>query len=147
MTPDGRKQTVCLERYAIQVERELWPTPNARVKGGGEYQDPAKIAARWAKGRQRNLSEAVQMFPTPTRSMHKGSSAMTRSSGASRLNDRLDYAVEQGNIKDWTVEPAVGRVAHGVPDRVGQLRAYGNAVVPQIPELIGRAILASLEAA
>jgi DNA (cytosine-5)-methyltransferase 1 len=41
----------------------------------------------------------------------------------------------------------VGRVAHGVPDRVGQLRAYGNAVVPQIPELIGRAILASLQQA
>ena len=50
-----------------------------------------------------------------------------------------------GEHQDWTAEPAVGRVAHGVPDRVGQLRAYGNAVVPQIPELIGRAILASLE--
>lgn len=46
---------------------------------------------------------------------------------------------------DW--ERGVPRVAHGVPDRVGQLRAYGNAVVPQIPELIGRAILASLEQA
>jgi DNA (cytosine-5)-methyltransferase 1 len=48
-----------------------------------------------------------------------------------------------GQHHDWTVEPSVGRVAHGVPDRVGQLRAYGNAVVPQIPELIGRAILAA----
>jgi len=52
-----------------------------------------------------------------------------------------------GGDHDWSVEPAVGRVAHGVPDRVGQLRAYGNAVVPQIPELIGRAILAAQEAA
>lgn len=45
----------------------------------------------------------------------------------------------------WRTEPDVGRVAHGVPDRVGQLKAYGNAVVPQIPELIGNAILASLQ--
>ena len=35
-------------------------------------------------------------------------------------------------------------ISDGVSDRVGQLKAYGNAVVPQIPELIGRAILASL---
>jgi DNA (cytosine-5)-methyltransferase 1 len=44
----------------------------------------------------------------------------------------------------WKVEPEVGRVANGVPGRVDRLKQLGNAVVPQIPELIGRAILASL---
>ena len=44
---------------------------------------------------------------------------------------------------EWLAEPDVGRVAHGVPARVDRLRALGNAVVPQIPEIIGRAILAS----
>ena len=34
-------------------------------------------------------------------------------------------------------------ISDGVSDRMGQLKAYGNAVVPQIPELIGRAILAA----
>jgi len=43
----------------------------------------------------------------------------------------------------WATEPDVGRVAHGVPKRVDRLRAVGNAVVPQVVELIGRAILAS----
>ena len=38
----------------------------------------------------------------------------------------------------WAVEPDVGRVAHGVPDRTHRLRALGNAVVPQVAELIGR---------
>ena len=46
----------------------------------------------------------------------------------------------------WAVEPDVGRVANGVPDRAHRLKALGNAVVPQIPELIGNAILASLTA-
>ena len=41
----------------------------------------------------------------------------------------------------WRTEPDVGRVANGVPDRAHRLAALGNAVVPQIPELIGRAIL------
>jgi DNA (cytosine-5)-methyltransferase 1 len=41
----------------------------------------------------------------------------------------------------WLTEPDVGRVAHGVPSRVDRLRGLGNAVVPQIPELIGRAIM------
>lgn len=31
----------------------------------------------------------------------------------------------------WAVEPDVGRVAHGVPDRVDRLKCLGNAVVPQ----------------
>lgn len=44
----------------------------------------------------------------------------------------------------WAVEPDVGRVAYGISNRVDRLKALGNAVVPQIPELIGRAILASL---
>lgn len=46
----------------------------------------------------------------------------------------------------WPPEPAVGRVADGVSGRVDRLRSLGNAVVPQIPEMIGRAILA-MEAA
>ena len=43
----------------------------------------------------------------------------------------------------WSVEPDIRRVAHGVPARVDRLRSLGNAVVPQIPEMIGRAILAA----
>jgi len=44
----------------------------------------------------------------------------------------------QGRI--WETEPDVGRVANGVPNRSHRLKCLGNAVVPQIPELIGRAI-------
>jgi DNA (cytosine-5)-methyltransferase 1 len=43
----------------------------------------------------------------------------------------------------WAVEPDVGRVAHGIPDRVDRLHALGNAVVPQIPEYLGRIVLAA----
>ena len=42
---------------------------------------------------------------------------------------------------EWPIEPDVGRVAYGVPNRTHRLKQLGNAVVPQIPELIGRAIM------
>jgi DNA (cytosine-5)-methyltransferase 1 len=41
----------------------------------------------------------------------------------------------------WLVEPDVGRVAHGISARVDRLRSLGNAIVPQIAEIIGRAIM------
>ena len=46
-----------------------------------------------------------------------------------------------GGPKFWLPEPGVGRVAHGVPRRVDRLKALGNAVVPQVVEQIGKAIL------
>lgn len=46
---------------------------------------------------------------------------------------------------EWSTEPAVGRVANGVPNRVDRLKGLGNAVVPKIPEIIGRAIIAATQ--
>jgi DNA (cytosine-5)-methyltransferase 1 len=43
----------------------------------------------------------------------------------------------------WAIEPDVGRVADGIPNRVHRLRGLGNAVVPQVAEYIGRQIVAS----
>lgn len=43
----------------------------------------------------------------------------------------------------WTVEPDVGRVASRIPSRVDRLRGLGNAVVPQVAEMIGRQIMAN----
>jgi len=41
----------------------------------------------------------------------------------------------------WHPESEICRVANGVSGRVDRIKQLGNAVVPQIPELIGRAIL------
>ena len=46
----------------------------------------------------------------------------------------------------WTVEPDVGRVAHGIPDRVDRLKALGNSLVPHIPYCIALSILEALDA-
>jgi DNA (cytosine-5)-methyltransferase 1 len=45
----------------------------------------------------------------------------------------------------WVTEPAVGRVAHGIPKRVDRLRGLGNAIVPQIAMRIGLTIKQTIE--
>jgi DNA (cytosine-5)-methyltransferase 1 len=50
---------------------------------------------------------------------------------------------ENANIigaSGWQTEPSLGRVANGIPNQSHRLKCLGNAVVPPIPELIGRAI-------
>ncbi len=42
----------------------------------------------------------------------------------------------------WLPEPNVGRVAHGVPNRVDRIRSLGNAVVPQLVQRIGELVYA-----
>jgi DNA (cytosine-5)-methyltransferase 1 len=41
----------------------------------------------------------------------------------------------------WDPDTDVLRVANGIPNRVDRIKQIGNSVVPQIPELIGQAIL------
>lgn len=59
----------------------------------------------------------------------------------------IGAAISRQECRPWPDEPAVSRVAYGVPRQSQRRAALGNSVVPQIPELIGRAILAAEEAA
>lgn len=96
-TADGGKLTISLECYVRQVERQLWPTPTVH----GNYN--RKGASPKAGD---GLATAVQTFPTPTVAMHRGSSpgALTRRSGRSRENDRLDYTIER-DIRHGRLNP------------------------------------------
>jgi DNA (cytosine-5)-methyltransferase 1 len=47
---------------------------------------------------------------------------------------------ERPDGQNWKPEPAVGRVANGIPRRVDRLKGLGNAIVPQIAMRIGMTI-------
>ena len=53
-----------------------------------------------------------------------------------------DYGTP-GDVRSgwWQAQPPVGAVADGIPGRVARLKALGNAVVPQVAELVGRRAL------
>lgn len=54
---------------------------------------------------------------------------------------RRDEGRAVAEFRGWATEPNVGRVAHGVRSRVDRLKCLGNAVVPQVVQVIGEAIL------
>ncbi len=58
---------------------------------------------------------------------------------------RSKVANAAGGRFGWPSEPGVSRVANGVPNIVDRRGTLGNAVIPQIPEMIGRAIMEAAE--
>ena len=77
---------------------------------------------------------------------HRGPGWVGRWLGGAEEARRHGWRGEpQGDVQLWP-EPALDRVAYGVPGGVDGCRKLGNAVIPQIPELLGRAILATYNA-
>lgn len=71
---------------------------------------------------------------------------ITRRNATKRCENgvRFEMGTESRSVPGrWLDQPDVERVVDGVSDWPHRLAACGNAVVPQIPELIGRAILTS----
>ena len=68
-----------------------------------------------------------------------------RKTGCKNAKDVGQSSRGEETLGWWDVEPDVGRVAHGVPQRVDRLKCLGNSVVPQIPFLIGLAIKETIE--
>ena len=59
-----------------------------------------------------------------------------------RFASRIQSELSKASGDYWRQNtPSPIRVVDGVPNRVDRLKQLGNAVVPQIPELIGRAII------
>ena len=89
-------------------------------------------ASEVARGRYSDRSGVVTDVPDAVRQGLQGQRDL-----AGRIGAQLDHARDD---RWWATEPDVGRVAHGVPARVDRLRCLGNAIVPQVAEVLFRAI-------
>ena len=81
---------------------------------------------------------------------HEGRQTLDGSVGRGGADCRPSPTDGQWRDADWLfcrdgkwrpVEPGAFPLAHGAPARVGRLRAYGNAIVPQVAEAFVRAYL------
>jgi hypothetical protein len=76
------------------------------------------------------------LWPTPSANDWKG---WSHGHNRADTDDRLDYKIERQAAEllsppptQWPAEPALGRVAHGIPNRSHRLKGLGNAIVPQV---------------
>jgi len=100
-----------------------------RKDGGGE------ISESGSSGCSHNLADTI-------RERQQGPGEYVKPLLAEALGHWKAINAESGCISGiWAFEPQLGRVANGIPHRAHRLKGLGNAVVPQIPELIGRAIM------
>lgn len=94
-------------------------------------------------GRQNHKTERPQDTDSFTGSSknaaYSNSTQCQRDSSAIRA--RAEYS-DPCSTSRWEPEPSVGRVAHGVPNRSHRLKQLGNAVVPQVVQVIGEMIMA-----
>ena len=112
--------TVIGELAAIGYDAE-WRIVSAASVGANHRRDRIFIVAYPNGGRQQEREPEGQ---PPTRACF---------SGAGIGREPFDW---------WQVKPGMGRVANGIPARVDRLRGLGNAVVPQVAEVIGRLVVA-----
>lgn len=103
------------------------PIDELRAKSGGSSEASETVANSTSK-RQQGQGQPFK----PKRSKKKE-------------NRKANIALTSGKGCAWPVEPSVGRVVNGLPDVSHEIGSLGNAVVPQIPEIIGGAILQSLD--
>lgn len=92
----------------------------------------------------RHIRDRVWIVAYPERNCLQGWSHFTEAWCSQSREEQLAGLVQPSA---WpTVSSARDRgTGHGVPDGTHRNKSIGNAVVPQIPELIGRAILAAEE--
>jgi hypothetical protein len=102
---------------------ETWPR-SGMMRNGTAYRLPTLVPDNFATG--------CGLWPTPNSTAFKGGRTSPR---------RGVPNPERNNWQDWC------SLVHGVPRGIHRNKQIGNAVNPQVVELIGRAILQSMEAA
>lgn len=146
---------------APHLRRRLWIVAYPQREGELQPQGCERQERRWVGHRSQSLAD-TSGSGLAQRVLLRGISADASRADARKatfLGSEVPDATRElphrsGRARDWWTEPTdgswwftepgVGRVAHGVPSRVDRLKGLGNAVVPQIPELIARRLYSIL---
>ena len=127
-----------------------WHCIPAAAVGAPHIRDRVFVLAyaKFIKGGERHNSAMQRRRQEQTEQAWRGScSKLSDTNGKDAQGQRQESVGIKSQQRDasheswWATEPAVGRVANGVPDRVDRVRGLGNAVVPQVAEYVGRRVV------
>ena len=138
--PDGTDSTVPQQESETKMES----LENTRQSSGGIE------SSRNTKSSRRGTFETAERSTHTNKITRSSERAETLANANSDREKRNQSKNSQGSRSEqnnwWDIEPDVGRVADGVPDRTHRLKALGNAVVPQIPYYLAQSILEVMDA-
>lgn len=129
------RQTECGERLESRCS-DVAHASRLHSNGSGEYsqqserQEPQLGDSRGSDNVAHSNSAGLQ----------GRQNARDTSQSRAQRDKQSSRCSERPNGQNWLPEPAVGRVANGIPRRVDRLRGLGNAIVPQIAMRIGMTI-------
>jgi len=97
-----------------------------------------------------DVADAEGLGPQERERQDRQTDARGRSQGRlDPLRDRSFWSdaiwVEGSDRKARRLKPGLPLLAHGVPGRVGRLRAYGNAIVPPLAAEVVKALMETLD--
>ena len=139
----GGLETVLADLIALGYESE-WLCIRASDCGANHHRDRWFLLANsQSSGDRRDARElqgedeqkAAQRQEERVCKSHDASEVLADTDGAQRQRNQCTKRIESehsdiGGSGWWEVEPELGRVADGIPNRVEQLKGYGNAQVP-----------------
>ena len=119
----------------------MWPTP--RTPSGGPDNSAKRLRPSGHRGTTNLLGSVLananseRIFPAKI--------PRDNEKDEKKSNDKFARGCSpaygrQGLQTNWATEPGLGRVAHGISNRVDRLKGLGNAIVPQVAYEILKAI-------
>jgi DNA (cytosine-5)-methyltransferase 1 len=131
------QEDVANTNESISRERQIFGNPNDKGRGASETRRES-LQPEDRQTRTDNLGSGSEVMANTNSERQQ---EQCRPKSIQEEGNELECSSSQSGGNFWDIEPDVGRVVNGLPGRVHRLKGLGNAIVPQIAEEIGRAIM------
>jgi DNA (cytosine-5)-methyltransferase 1 len=122
--------------YARQIREEISRKDAIRNARGGGF----GRSSRWRDGKKFENGHMGMEEKDVSDSDSAGFKERWRSQPVRKEFIAAERSGKRISRNNWTIEPNIRRVANGVPNRVDRLKGLGNAVVPQVAQMIMESI-------